>query len=57
MLAEGRPGFFTIPHFDNYAAVLISLPAATAADLRTAITDAWLAAAPTTLARTYTDGP
>src|SRR5437763_14653364 len=24
-LAEGLPGFFTIPHFDGYAAILIQL--------------------------------
>src|ERR1700733_7685779 len=40
VLAAGHRGFFTIPHFDGYAAVLIQLPAAAAKPLRDAITDA-----------------
>jgi hypothetical protein len=52
----GRPaGFFTIPHFDGYAAILIQLPAVCAAALREAITDGWLAMAPPRLARQYLD--
>jgi len=52
-----HPGeFFTIPHFDGYAAILIQLPAASAAALRAAITDGWLAMAPPKLARQYLDG-
>ena len=43
VLAEGRPGFFTIPHFDNFAALLIQLSAVRKRDLRDAITDAWRA--------------
>jgi hypothetical protein len=53
VLAAGHRGFFTIPHFDGYAAVLIQLRAATAKPLRDAITDAWLACAPPALARAY----
>src|SRR5262245_31232896 len=41
LLAIGPPGFFTIPHFNGYAAVLIELRAARAKDVRAAITDAW----------------
>jgi hypothetical protein len=41
LLAIAPPGFFTIPHFDGYAAVLIALRAARAADVRAAIVDAW----------------
>jgi len=41
LLAMGLPGFFTIPHFNGYAAVLIALQAARAKDVRAAITDAW----------------
>jgi hypothetical protein len=53
VLASGRPGFFTIPHFDGYRAVLIQLDQATAPDLSEAITDAWLACAPARLAQEY----
>jgi len=49
-----NPGaFFTIPHFDGYAAVLIQLRKASAAALREAITDGWLACAPAKLADQY----
>jgi hypothetical protein len=41
LLAMELPGFFTIPHFNGYAAVLIALRAARVADVRAAITDAW----------------
>jgi hypothetical protein len=53
VLDEGRPGFFTIPHFDGYAAVLIQLDAADAADVEEAIVGAWLAMAPRELADEY----
>src|SRR5215467_13625817 len=39
MLAAGHAGFFTIPHFDGYAAVLIQLTAVTPAALRDVVTD------------------
>ena len=42
--------FFTIPHFDGYAAVLIQLRIVTKKALREAITDGWLACAPPGLA-------
>jgi len=45
LLAIGLPGFFTIPHFNGYAAVLIELAKARAADVRTAIDAARRAAA------------
>ena len=35
------PGFFTIPHFDGYAAVLIELRRARVKDVRAAIRDAF----------------
>ena len=53
VLGAGHRGFFTIPHFDGYAAVLIQLPAVAAGPLRDAITDAWLSRAPAALARQY----
>ncbi|MGE0545856.1 MAG: hypothetical protein AB7O24_06195 [Kofleriaceae bacterium] len=40
LLAIAPPGFFTIPHFDGFAAVLIALRQARAKDVRAAISDA-----------------
>ena len=46
VLAMGAKGFFTIPHFDGFAAVLVQLDVATKKATREAVEDAWLAAAP-----------
>ena len=51
VLSLDRPGFFTIPHFDGYAAVLIQLDTVATPDLRAALRDGWLAAAPPKLSR------
>ncbi len=52
-----HPGvFFTIPHFDGYAAVLVHLNTASTGVLRDGIVDAWLACAPSQLARDYLAG-
>jgi hypothetical protein len=53
VLAMGQKGFFTIPHFDGYAAVLVQLRTAAQRDLREAVVDAWLACAPPRLADDY----
>ncbi|MEW6472277.1 MAG: hypothetical protein AB1679_08400 [Actinomycetota bacterium] len=53
VLAAGLKGFFTIPHFDGFPAVLIQLNKVGKRDLREAITDAWLACAPPKLAEQY----
>ena len=53
VLAAHAKGFFTIPHFDGYAAVLIQLKAATKRAVREAIVDGWLACAPSKLADEY----
>jgi hypothetical protein len=53
LLAAQPRGFFTIPHFDGYAAVLIQLQTASKGDVREAIIDAWLACAPPKLAHEY----
>jgi hypothetical protein len=50
VLGAGNRGFFTIPHFDGYAAVLIELRAVTKRALEEAIVDGWLACAPPHLA-------
>ncbi|HEX7276421.1 MAG TPA: MmcQ/YjbR family DNA-binding protein [Acidimicrobiales bacterium] len=53
VLAAAPKGFFTIPHFDGFAAVLVELRAVTPRPLRAAIVDAWLACAPPRLADEY----
>ena len=55
VLAEQPKAFFTIPHFDGYAAVLIQLTAVTKRALREALVDGWLAAAPAALANEYVE--
>lgn len=53
VLAAHPAGFFTIPHFEGYSAVLIQLRKASKGALREAITDGWLACAPPKLADRY----
>lgn len=55
LLAEGRPGYFTIAHFDNYPAVLLQLNAVSFESLREALVEAWLACAPPALAARFLD--
>src|ERR671939_1829935 len=50
VLGEGRRGFFTIPHFDGYAALLIQLEKASKKHLKEALEEGWLACAPKELA-------
>ena len=48
---EAHPkGFFTIPHFDGFPAVLIQLKAVTKRAVREALLDGWLECAPRRLA-------
>lgn len=53
LLATGQRGFFTIPHFEGYPAVLIQLHTVGKKALRDAVTDAWLARAPAALAANH----
>jgi hypothetical protein len=55
ILAAHPEAFFTIPHFDGYAAILIQLPLVAKEELADAILDGWLASAPPKLARAYVD--
>jgi hypothetical protein len=50
VLASEPRGFFTIPHFEGFAAVLIHLRTVPVRSLRSAVADAWLACAPPRLA-------
>jgi hypothetical protein len=55
LLATGTKGFFTIPHFDGYAAILVQLRTVPKKPLREAIEDAWLTCAPEALSRAFLD--
>ena len=56
VLASHPDEFFTIPHFDGYAAILIQLSVVSAGALREAVTDGWLACAPPRLDRIVDPG-
>jgi hypothetical protein len=55
MLADNPGVFFTTPHFDGYAAVLVRLDEIPVAELEEVIVEAWLARAPKRLAREYVE--
>jgi hypothetical protein len=57
VLAANLKGFFTIQHFDGFAAVLIQLKRATKKATQDAILDGWLAIAPSRLADAYLKHP
>lgn len=53
VLAGNIPGVFTIPHLDNYPAVLVELGVIDEKDLRDLLVDAWLAIAPADLVERF----
>jgi len=53
VLAAHEESFFTISHFDGYAAVLVQLRKVSKPALRALVIDGFLAAAPAALAETY----
>lgn len=53
VLASDPRSFFTIPHFDGYAAVLVPLRVARRAAVREVLLDGWLACAPPALSQAY----
>jgi hypothetical protein len=55
VLAANPRGFFTIPHFDGFAAVLVELDVVDEDALREAIVDGWLACAPPALGQAYVE--
>lgn len=55
LLADDPTVYFTTPHFDGYPAVLVRLDRIGLEDLQELIVEAWLARAPTRLAKTYVD--
>jgi hypothetical protein len=55
LLADDPSVFFTTPHFDGYAAVLVRLEEIALDELEELIVEAWLLRAPKRLAKAYTD--
>jgi hypothetical protein len=53
VLAAQPAGFFTIPHFNGYAAVLVQLSKVKKKALRDALLDGWLVFAPPKLAKAH----
>jgi hypothetical protein len=53
ILAEGARGLFTIEHLANHPGFLVQLEVVEPGRLETAVEDAWLARAPSSLARSY----
>jgi hypothetical protein len=53
LLASDPDVYFTTPHFDGYAAVLVRLDRIDAAELEELVVEAWLARAPKRLAATF----
>ena len=55
LLADDPTLYFTTPHFDGYPEILVRLDRIGLEDLQELIVEAWLARAPTRLAKTYLD--
>ena len=53
LIADDPRVYFTTPHFDGYAAVLVRLAEIGADELRELITDAWLTQAPKRLVKEF----
>ncbi len=56
LLADDPGVFFTTPHFDGYAAVLVRLDLISPELLEEVIVEAWLARAPARLLKAYLEG-
>jgi hypothetical protein len=56
LVASDPDVYFTIPHFDGYAAILVRLDALDPAELDELATEAWLCSAPKRLAKAFLDG-
>jgi hypothetical protein len=53
VLQSNPKAFFTIPHFDGFAAILVQLDKVTKKALKDALVDGWLAVAPKRLIDTH----
>lgn len=56
LVASDPDVYFTIPHFDGYAAILVRLDALDPADIDELATEAWLCSAPKRLTKAFLDG-
>jgi len=56
LTARAGDGFFTIPHFNGYAAVLVELEKVSVPVLKEALLDGWLVFAPAEVAKTHLNG-
>ncbi len=56
LIADQPQVYFTTPHFDGYAAVLVKLAAIGLPELRELITEAWLRQAPKQLVKEFRGG-
>ncbi|MET0693671.1 MAG: MmcQ/YjbR family DNA-binding protein [Propionibacteriaceae bacterium] len=56
LLASDTEAFFTTPHYDGYATVLVRLDSIEVGELRELITDSWALKAPKRLAQGFLDG-
>jgi hypothetical protein len=55
LLASDSKKFFTTPHYDGYATVLVNLKAVGVRELRELITESWRCKAPKRVLQTYGD--
>ena len=55
LLADDPQVYFTTPHFDGYAAVLVRLEEIGSEELEELVVEAWLCRAPKRLAQSYID--
>jgi hypothetical protein len=55
LLADDQDVFFTTPHFDGYAAVLVRLEEIALGELEEVVVEAWLARAPKRVAKEYVE--
>jgi hypothetical protein len=53
LIADDPGVYFTTPHFDGYPAVLVRLAEIGVPELEELVTEAWLAQAPKTLAKSF----
>jgi hypothetical protein len=53
LIADDPDVYFTTPHFDGYAAVLVRLPAISRSELEEIVTEAWLDRAPRRLIKEF----
>lgn len=56
LLAQEDGPYFTTPHFDGYAMVLVRLDDVPSDELEELVVEAWLSRAPKKLAREYLEG-